>query len=163
MRFDFAVPVKFSALAIWNHNQMGNAEAANPEPLADRCFRRTHIYGTSDGVHWTPLTSTPVITLPRTTGSPKELPFVVPNAQVTSAFKSVVIAADQVDGNYGAGFYGLSAVRFLVDPLTGVVPSSEVSVVASACDAPQPSPRHLVDGAGMFGVYHDNAHFGDTM
>ena len=103
VRFDFAQPQKFDTIHIWNHNQ------AN---LTDRGFRKTRISGTADGATWFALTSPEVSELSRASGSPGLEAVVITNVQKNRALKSVVIAADVKDGNYGSDYFGLSAVRF---------------------------------------------------
>ncbi len=103
VRFEFSPPQRVNSLHIWNHNQ------AN---LTDRSFRRTRIFGSSDGVSWFPLTSPEVIELPRAAGGPGLEAFVVTNVASDRPLKAVVIAADTEAGNYGSDYYGLSAVRF---------------------------------------------------
>jgi len=103
VRFDFAQPQRFDSIHIWNHNQ------AN---LTDRGFRRTRIFGSADGTRWFALTTTEVIELPRANGSPGLEAIVIANTAKAQALKSVVIAAEAKDGNYGSDYYGLSAVRF---------------------------------------------------
>ena len=103
VRFDFAQPQRFDSIHIWNHNQ------AN---LTDRGFRRTRIFGSADGTTWFALTTPEVIELPRASGSPGLEAVVIANAAKTRALKSVVIAAETKDGNYGSDYFGLSAVRF---------------------------------------------------
>jgi hypothetical protein len=103
VRFDFAQPEQFDSIHIWNHNQ------AN---LTDRGFRRTRIFGSVDGATWFGLTSPDVIELPRGSGGPGLETVVIANASKTRALKSVVIAAETKDGNYGSDYFGLSAVRF---------------------------------------------------
>jgi len=105
VRFDFAQPQKFDAIQIWNHNQA---------KLTDRGFRKTRIYGSSEGVTWFPLTSPEMIELPRASGSPFAEAVTIPNAAPGRPITSVIIAAETVDGNYGSECYGLSAVRFIV-------------------------------------------------
>ena len=105
VRFDFAQPQQIAAILIWNLNQA---------TLTDRGFRKTRIYGSTDGITWLPLTSTPVIDLPRASGLPMAEPTGIVNALAEKNFKSVIIAAEQVDGNYGSSCFGLSAVRFVV-------------------------------------------------
>ena len=103
VRFDFASPQTFDSILIWNHNQSN---------MTDRGLRRTHIYGSTDGDTWFSLTTPEVIELPRASGSPGLEAVVIKNAMKTRAVKSVVIAADARQGNYGSDVYGLSAVRF---------------------------------------------------
>ena len=103
VHFDFAQPQRFDSIHIWNHNQ------AN---LTDRGFRKTRIYGSADGAEWFALTSPEIIELPRASGSEGLEAFVISNAASTRALKSVVIAAEPRDGNYGSDYFGLSAVRF---------------------------------------------------
>jgi hypothetical protein len=103
VRFDFAHPQRFDSIHIWNHNQ------AN---LTDRGFRMTRIFGSADGASWFTLTSPEVVELPRAAGSPGLEAAIIANAAKTRALKSVVIAAETKDGNYGSDYFGLSAVRF---------------------------------------------------
>jgi hypothetical protein len=103
VRFDFSQPQKVDSIHIWNHNQ------AN---LTDRGFRRTRIFGSPDGSAWLPLTAPEVIELPRASGSPGLEAIVVTNIARARPLKSVIIAADTKDGNYGSDYFGLSAVRF---------------------------------------------------
>ena len=107
VRFDFARPRRVESLLVWNHNQ------AN---LTDRGFRKTRIYGSADGVTWRPLTSPEVIELPRASGAPLSEPVTIGNEAADQPLKSVLIAAEAVDGNYGGNCYGLSAVRLIVRP-----------------------------------------------
>jgi hypothetical protein len=104
VRFDFAPPRKFDSVHIWNHNQ------AN---LTDRGFRLMRLFGSADGASWFALTSPPVIQLPRAGGSPGLEALVIVNAARTRSLKSVIIAAEAKDGNYGSDYFGLSAVRFV--------------------------------------------------
>ena len=104
-RFDFAPPRKFDSIHIWNHNQAG---------LTDRGFRKTRIFGTTDGASWFALISPEVTELPRASGSPGLEAVIITNAAKTRALKSVVVAAEMEDGNYGGDCFGLSAVRFCV-------------------------------------------------
>src|SRR5208283_3211203 len=85
VRFDFAQPQQFDSIHIWNHNQ------AN---LTDRGFRKTRIFGSSDGTAWIALTTPDVIELPRASGSPGLEAVVIANAAQSRALKSVVIAAE---------------------------------------------------------------------
>jgi hypothetical protein len=153
-RFDFAQPVKFEAIQIWNENQPN---------LTDRGFRKTRIYGTIDGKTWISLTSQPVIELPRATGAAWILPTNVPNEAARRAFKAVIIAAEAVEGDYGSAYYGLSAVRFVAPRLTHVVPARSITVTASGQYGPDQGPANLVNGAGMVGTLHDNHYAANTM
>src|SRR5208283_2138772 len=99
VRFDFSQPRHFDSIYIWNHNQPN---------LTDRGFRKTRIFGSADGATWFAVTSPEVIELPRAAGSPGLEPYVVANADKTRELKSVVIAAETQDGNYGGDYYGLS-------------------------------------------------------
>jgi hypothetical protein len=105
VRFDFAHPRTVDAVLIWNHNQAG---------LTDRGFRRTRIYGSSDGTSWFPMTSSETVELPQSAGGPMCEATSVPNAASGRPVKAVIVAADATDGNYGGSCYGLSAVRFVV-------------------------------------------------
>lgn len=105
VRFDFGQPQTFDTIHLWNHNQ------AN---LTDRGFRRTRVLGSPDGSAWVALTVPEVIELPRASGSPGLEAVIITNAARAQAFKSVVIAAETAEGNYGSDYYGLSAVRFNV-------------------------------------------------
>ena len=154
VRFDFAQPRTFESIQIWNHNQ---------HTFTDRGFRKTRIYGTTDGVKWIPLTALPVIELRRLSGASSALPVTVPNEAARRAFKAVIIAAEAVEGNYGSSYYGLSAVRFVVPRLTHVVPAREITVTASSTLSLAQIPAHLADGAGMSGALHDNDYAAGTM
>ena len=154
VRFNFARPVKFDSILIWNHNQ---------PRYTDRGFRRTRIYGSIDGTEWIPLTGPKGIELPRANGKPALLPTVVPNESANQPFKAVLIAADAANGNYGSEYYGLSAVRFAVHPLSHLVPAKAVTVTASSVYSPQQDTTHLVNGWGMLGDWHDNEEGAKTM
>ncbi len=153
-RFDFAQPTRFESIQIWNENQAA---------FTDRGFRKTRLYGTVDGTTWIPLTSLPVIELPRAAGTPWILPTTIPNDASRRAFKSVIIAAEAVDGDYGSAYYGLSAVRFVAPRLTHVVPTRSITVTASSVWSQEQAPTHLVDGTGMMGTLHDNHYAAATM
>ena len=153
-RFDFVLPVRFESIQIWNENQAA---------FTDRSFRKTRIYGTTDGTTWIPLTSLPVIELPRATGAPWLLPVTLPNDVARRAFKAVIIAAEATGGNYGSAYYGLSAVRFVVPRLTNVVPAALIAVTASSVYSQEQAPAHLIDGWGMVGAAHDNDYAARTM
>ena len=103
VRFDFAQPQKFDSIHLWNHNQ------AN---LTDRGFRKARLFGSAEGTTWFALTTPDVVELPRASGSPGLEAVVIANAAKGRALKSVVIAAETKDGNYGSDYFGLSAVRF---------------------------------------------------
>src|SRR5664279_760891 len=105
VRFDFKEPQKFNSIHIWNDNQANRTE---------RGFRRTRIFGSVDGVSWFTLTTPEVVELPRASGSPGLDAFVTATTAEDRALKSVVIAAESKDGNYGSDYYGLSSVRFVV-------------------------------------------------
>jgi hypothetical protein len=105
VRFDFTQPQLVDAILIWNHNQ------AN---LTDRGFRKVKIYASPDGNNWHPIASPQTIELPRASGSPLSEPTVISIGLGETTFKSVIIAAEEKDGNYGASCFGLSAVRFVV-------------------------------------------------
>jgi hypothetical protein len=107
VKFEFREPQKIEGLLIWNHNQAG---------LTDRGFRATRIYGSPDGVTWFPLTPSVVIELPRASGNPSEKPLAVNIAAASRPLRWVVIAAEKNQGNYGGSCYGLSAVRFVLEP-----------------------------------------------
>ncbi|MDB6066341.1 MAG: hypothetical protein JWR26_2549 [Pedosphaera sp.] len=104
-RFDFAQPQKLDAIQIWNQNQA---------KLSNRGFRRTRICGSSDNINWFPMTSPESIRLPRANGNPGLGSVTITNSALGQTIKSVIIAAEPVDGNYGSDIYGLSAVRFMV-------------------------------------------------
>ena len=103
VRFDFARPQKVDAIHIWNHNQ------AN---LTDRGFRMTRLFGTTDGATWFPLTTAEVCELPRASGNPGLEAVVQTNQAKDRMLTAVIMAAAAKDGNYGSGYFGLSAVRF---------------------------------------------------
>jgi hypothetical protein len=153
-RFDFAQPMRFESIQIWNENQSA---------FTDRGFRKTRIYGTTDGATWIPLTSPLVVDLPRASGTPWLLPTTFPNEAARRAFKAVIIAAEATGGNYGSSYYGLSAVRFVVPRLTHVVPARLIAVTASSVWSPEQAATHLVDAAGMMGALHDNHYAAATM
>jgi alpha-mannosidase len=134
VRFDFATPRKFDSLSIWNHNQPN---------LTNRGFRQTRIFGSSDGATWFPLTSPKVIALPRAEGSPGLEPFIIANAQKKRPLKSVLIAAETKDGNYGGDYYGLSAVRFTAGR---EVPEADLSVAKDMACAALPYAPYRRDG-----------------
>ena len=151
VRFDFQEPMKFDSILIWNHNQLN---------LTDRGFQQARIYGSTDGNTWSCLTSSNMITLPRATGGPRCAPITVPNAAHDVALKSVIIAAIT---NYGGNCYGLSAVRFAsAGPWTTLSPAAMRVAASSQYGEPQ-AARHLIDGAGMREVWHDNAVDAATM
>jgi hypothetical protein len=104
-RFDFALPQILDAIQIWNQNQA---------QLTDRGFQETRIYGSSDDKTWFAMTSTATITLPRASGLPDLTAVTIQNFARAQTIRSVIIAADPVDGNYGSDYYGLSAVRFII-------------------------------------------------
>jgi len=105
-RFDFAHPTRFNSILIWNHNQNGST---------DRGFRNTHIYGAADGKTWLTITSTPTVEVARAPGTAMSEAMSIPVDLAGRQVKSVIIAADSVDGNYGSSYYGLSAVRFVLN------------------------------------------------
>jgi len=115
VRFDFHAPRQIGGLLVWNENQSGASECANPEMMTRRGMRKVHIYGSTDGVRvkWSPLTLTEVVELPQASAEAYEPPFRIDAKAGGAAVKSVIIAADPVDGNYGSDYYGLSAVRFV--------------------------------------------------
>ena len=104
VRFDFAQPQTFNWISLWNHNQ------AN---LTDRGFRMTRILGSADGATWFALTAPEVIELPRASGGPGLEAVFITNTANARALRSVIIAAEAKDGNYGSDYFGLSAVRFV--------------------------------------------------
>jgi len=154
VRFDFAQPIRFESIRLWNENQ---------DTLSKRGFHMARIYGSIDGSTWMSLTASPVVELPRANGSTHALPVSIPNAAATTPVKSVIIAAEAQDGNYGDDYYGLSAVRFVVHRLPPVIPADAITVSVSSTYSPQQSMQHLIDGSGMVGAFHDNAHYGETM
>ena len=105
VKFEFAHPQKFDQILIWNHNQSDKT---------DRGFRRTRIYGSTNGVAWITLTRPGTIALARASGSASEVAATIANASPDSPIKSVIIAADATDGNYGGDCFGLSAVQFVL-------------------------------------------------
>ena len=92
VRFDFAQPVRLSAVRIWNHNQSG---------LLNRGFRKTRLLTSADGARW----ATQNVELKRGAGLSERVAMAA-----KSPVKSVIIAGDS---NYGGSCYGLSEVRFL--------------------------------------------------
>ncbi|HLK56210.1 MAG TPA: hypothetical protein VKU00_06585 [Chthonomonadaceae bacterium] len=154
VRFDFARPTRFASIQIWNHNQAR---------LTDRGFRKTRIYGSSDGTTWILLTPTSGIELPQASGMPLALPTTVPNPAADRPFKAVIIAAEAAGGNYGSAYYGLSAVHFVAPPLSHVIPAKAITVTPSSVFTAMQAAQHLVDGSGMLGALHDNAEAAQTM
>jgi hypothetical protein len=104
VKFDFTAPQKLDSILVWNHNQKN---------LTDRGFRRTRIYGTSDGKEWFSMTATDAVEIPRAIGEEGLEPFGIDIAAKSRAVRSVILMADQDQGNYGSDIYGLSAVRFV--------------------------------------------------
>jgi alpha-mannosidase len=135
VRFDFANPETFDEILIWNHNQAG---------LTDRGFRRTHVLGTSDGSHWVAIAADgkEMVEIPRANGS-AQAPASLSVPINKSALKSVVIAADRAEGNYGSVVYGLAAVRFYA--AHDVAEADLPLPTALECQA-QPFYRHRPDG-----------------
>jgi len=154
VRFDFAHPVKFDSLLVWNLNQ---------PTLTNRGFRLTRIYGTSDGATWTPLTASKVVEVPQASGSSSALPATIPVVSSGQAIKAVIIAAEAEGGNYGGDCYGLSAVRFAIRRIPHSVPANVIAVKTSSTYSPLQAPQHLLDGSGMAGALHDNADAAQTM
>jgi hypothetical protein len=105
VRFNFTTPRYFESIRIWNHNQLN---------LTERGFKKMRIYGTSDGVEWFSLTKSEVVQLPRATGAALAASTTFFNAVPERPIRSVVIAAEPGEGNWGANCFGLSAVRFIV-------------------------------------------------
>ncbi len=134
VRFDFVPSQKFDTIHIWNHNQ------AN---LTDRGFRKTRIFGTSDGLSWFALTSPEAVELPRASGSPGLEAVVITNVEKDRALKSVVIAAETQEGNYGSDYFGLSAVRFC---LGHEVAEADLPVPADMACAALPYCPYRPDG-----------------
>ena len=154
VRFDFAQPQTLDEILIWNHNQTN---------LTDRGFRNTRICGSTDGVTWFPLTSPETIQLPRAHGSAFAEPTTIENVAADRLVKSVIIAAESGDGNYGSDCYGLSAVRFVWEKLNLAIPASGIAVSASSVFSGDQDARHLVNGSGMDGPVHDNDGSARTM
>lgn len=153
VRFNFPQPRTFDAVLIWNHNQLN---------LTDRGFRRFVIYGSADGVRWLPLTKDAF--LPRAGGTASEPGVEVPTNSSGRLFRSVIIAANSKEGNYGSRDYGLSAVRFVFRPVNQSVPAYQIEVQASSTySMPAQEAQHLINGAGMTGEFHDNERGAGTM
>lgn len=153
VRFKFDQPIKIDCILIWNHNQGG--------PFTARGFRKTHIYGSTDGVRWAPLTAPEGVVLPRASGEPTALPIAIPNSLSDQPLSGVIIAAE--GNNYGNDCYGLSAVRFVAPKLAGVLPAKYIKVTASSVDRQAQPATRLIDGAGMSGSFHDNDRLANTM
>jgi hypothetical protein len=154
VRFDFAQPIKFDKVLIWNHNQTG---------LTNRGLRNVRISGTSDGVSWFPLTFTPVVELPQADGSARGGYYPVPVATAGSPIKSVVISAETQGGNYGGNVYGLSAVHFAWRSTGRTIPGGVIKISASSQFGDDQSVKHLIDDAGMQAGFHDNDRDAKTM
>jgi hypothetical protein len=152
VKIDFPQPQWFDAIKIWNLNQ------AN---LTNRGLKRLEVYGSPNGSTWYQLTSAAV--LPEASGKPGEFGTTLPRSSSGRPLRSVIIAADITDGNYGGSVYGLSAVRFVMHPVRSALSSGQISVTASSENSPAQSVQHLIDGAGMTGEYHDNNASAATM
>jgi alpha-mannosidase len=136
VRFDFTQPQRLASIAIWNHNQAG---------LTDRGFRKARLMATADGTHWTPLSADgrAVVEIPRATGA-AQVPCTIAIPTVSTAIRSVVIAAEPVDGNHGGNVYGLAAVRFCTS--REVAEADLPKPAAIQCEV-RPYYRHRPDGA----------------
>jgi len=145
VKFVFPNPVAFDAIKIWNHNQIN---------LTDRGMKSVRIYGSLDGNNWFYVARH--FALPRASGGPLEPGFIIPALEPGKFVKTVIIAADPTDGNYGSATYGLSAVRFLVHRLEPAISATNIVVTASSEFNPVQTARHLIDGAGTAGEWHDN-------
>lgn len=152
VRFNFPQRRAFDAVEIWNHNQ------AN---LTDRGFRKFRIYGSPDGSRWILLTKD--AELPRAAGNAPEPSTSVDTNSSGQLFKSVIIAAEAQEGNYGSADYGLSEVRFVCRPVAFAIPSYQIQVRASSQFSETQTPAHLIDGSGMIGEFHDNHSGAATM
>ncbi|MCW3055410.1 MAG: hypothetical protein JWN14_4580, partial [Chthonomonadales bacterium] len=75
---------------------------------------KVRIYCSQDGKTWKPLTTDPILELAPADASPLLGPTTVLNDFTEHTFKSVLIAAEEKDGNYGGNVFGLSAVRFVL-------------------------------------------------
>ena len=151
VRFDFPHPVTFDAVKIWNHNQ------AN---LTNRGMKNIQIYGSAGDSKWFYLAAS--VRLTQASGSPHEPGYLIPSLHPERLIKTVIIAADPVNGNYGGDVYGLSAVRF-THKTAPTIPPQNIQVSASSTGSPAQDVRHLVDGQGMTGPYHDNKPGAETM
>jgi TPR repeat protein len=154
VRFDLKQPMKVESVLIWNENQVGRD---------NRGLRKTRIYASSDGANWFPFAAHEVIDLPRAGGKPNLTPVAISNAAPDRPLKSLIIAANATDGNYGGNCYGLSAVRFALPRVTGALPARSITVTASSTYLPRVTARHLIDGTGMLGALHDNEGTAATM
>jgi TPR repeat protein len=154
VRFDFDRRMKVDSMLIWNHNQ---------KDLTDRGFHLARIYGSADGNTWFSLTSSAAITLPRAKGGLWSAPIDVPSAARAVAVKSVIIAANAANGNYGASCYGLSAVRFVLGGSSTYLSLDSMRVSASSEFGESQKAMNLIDGAGMHEDLHDNDGNASTM
>ena len=146
VRINFPHPQWFDAVEIWNLNQPN---------LTNRGFKRLTIYGSPNGSTWYQLTLT--AELPQANGQPGQFGFILDHSSSQFRLKSVIIAAEITDGNYGGASYGLGAVRFVVHAVKSAVSSGQIGVTASSEYSPTQSVQHLIDGSGMTGEYHDNS------
>jgi alpha-mannosidase len=126
VRFDFAAPMAFDEIRIWNHNQ------AN---YTDRGFRRARLFASTDGLAWTSQT----IEIPRANGAADE-PVSLAVKTDGRPVRSVIIAAQS---NYGSAYYGLSEVRFVAHR---DVAEKELPFPASMECKAQPYYGHRADG-----------------
>ncbi len=101
VRFDFARNKTVDTVLIWNHNQAANTI---------RGFRKTKIYGTTDGTQWTLLAQVELKQARGQDGAQGEESQIVPLNNEGKLIKAIIIAAEN---NYGGNVYGLSAVQFL--------------------------------------------------
>ena len=96
VKFDFSTPESFNKILIWNHNQAD---------LTNRGFRRTKIYGTTNGADWFLLKA---LELPVANGDQGNATGIIPDN--TKPLKAVILAAES---NWGGNAYGLSEVKFI--------------------------------------------------
>lgn len=107
LRFDFSSAKNLGIMSIWNSKQ---------DTELDRCLKKIYIDYTEDGLTWNTLMngSDDFFVLDRAWPVPTG-----PDADIDfdgAVAKSVVITADELEGNYGdASYWSLSEVRFGLD------------------------------------------------
>lgn len=123
VKFDFAQPVSFSEIQVWNHNQSS---------LTNRGFRKTRVYGTTNGSAWNFLAEAEL-----KQGGDTAQSMLVRSA---APLKSVILAAES---NWGGDVLGLSEVRFIWEKQ---VAADAVPLPAGFTCEPKDIYRHRADG-----------------
>lgn len=157
--YEFKKPYKLEKMWVWNHNQQN---------LTDRGLRWVRIHYSLNGTEWTLLTHTEFARAPGINNCPHTDEVDFGNAKA----KYVLITADEVDGNYGSDYYGLSEVRFYGEETDCIPPDYPVQLISVEVD-PVYADMFLPRASGWLGS--DVAHsiplspeknlwlFGDTL